>query len=210
MRRKTKIQDFNFPGFQQIKNIDESNQIVKERLCSLANDASISRIFDLPRYQLIIDRLYELPIDYGQVTFDQYVAGLNTAYYYGSSRFWTIGILMQKSGYYISHEAMVDTLLHEVAYCHHLNHTPEFFAEWDNLRALYQSYERERCVEKRRNLVWLPLIIHHITHPAAILGGVIIIFILGKILNRGKSRELSNSKGFPPPVHVWKRIYLFD
>lgn len=214
LQRKGTIQDFYKPGFHKLKTFDGSNRM-KERLCELANDSCISKIFEVPRYQLMISELYELPpnlkpptIEYlsgvGTMISDRYIAGLNTISTYGSEKSWRIGILMQKCGSYVSYAVMVDTILHELTRCFHENHSIQFYNEWNKLRALYRLYSRERWIKSitkgwKKVKGLLPLII------PVILGSVI---LSGKVLNREKSRKLSTSKGLPPTIRaVWKKMF---
>lgn len=218
LRRTKTLQDFNTPGFHRIETTDTKDSKVSERLCQLANDESITQIFEHPRYQLVIDALYELP-PITQYSDGKIVMGVNSVQtmHYGtsgsiaqsSSKSWKIGILMKKYGCYISHDDMVDTLLHELAHCYHENHSAAFHAEWDKLRGLYQSYtwqRRRKAIQQQwKNLKkemkrWLPLII------PVIMGGVI---ILGKVLidRKKSSKKIGSSEKFLSKIRFIPKMF---
>lgn len=220
IRRKKKLND-NWPGFHVVETFDGKNQRTKEQLCRLANDESIGKIFQRPQYRLVIDKLYELPpIRSPKVTVrgDQYtieyVSGINavttyhTAYYgnYGSvvqtihppTKRWKIGILLRMGLSSIPHSKMVDTLLHELAHCHHENDSNAFYAEWNELRRLYQTFEWERRIayakRKIKQLIrWSKK--HAILTVSIVLGGALTLAKIGLVMTRrARLREIQRAE----------------
>ena len=152
------IQDFRYArakgGIHKLTRPQDPD--IRDRLCILDNDASIAKI--LIQYKLPISELYELNSSVETIftfaTIDTF--GLNTIETFVSDfdiqKCWKIGILaVDYKGLLVSYEIMVDTLLHEIAHCYHENHSKQFYSKWNELRALYQLYNKKETSSRPWN-----------------------------------------------------------
>ena len=133
----------SFCGFKEIAPFTNSLQS-REQICALVNDIGVRKIFGLPRYQLVIEEMYEMnPANFHQPT-SELILGENELMIWCEEKTrWRIGVLMRSTSEECrSYRSIVDTLLHELAHCHHRNHSPKFFAEWNYLRRQYARFHR--------------------------------------------------------------------
>ena len=142
----------SYVGFWKIVPRDNSLFGSREKMCAIANDVGIRKIFDEPRYQLTIEELVEMtPADDGPADVCgtiQRINGFNLIKTFIEDgriikQKFSINLLMRtSSGQNLPYEEIIDTLLHELAHCHHPNHSAEFYAEWNCLRKIYSCYRK--------------------------------------------------------------------